>query len=485
MSTYIQYVGSVEEALALVHDYKKSGKFDFFRGQARSWNLVSSLCRHDISEFDELQKKIARFQHFLLGNVQLKGFTENVNQFYAIAQHYGLTTNYIDFTTDPEVAAYFATNSKDNVIGEYAAIICLNSKEFADFIESLKKYYPPNNYPEIINIDVSNLWRLQSQKGCFLYLPTPDFESKFYPFDRVLFPFSASRTAIPLHEIYPNRKSQLEILLDQYFMNEQLIEGDKRIDKSAWHVVSYEPEDVNTFLVKNECIHESWNAIDLSLWNNSTSEQWTQVYSKDPAHTVNLFIYKVEDNDIAGISAEISRKILSIDNNRELLLSFHLELDKSIATETTDSEISLNCNKIWDGMRNLPYSIQEICLSISRYIYYEIQDDPSTSSNTKQVLTEFGSDNGAYSRALILEERIRCCFRDDLAKILRPEYVSFSNNARDLLKAVNKPRIIFEFERFRKLFFEDIIPGQMFAERDLNRGAIFYSPLLLDVFGLA
>ncbi|HEX3384055.1 MAG TPA: hypothetical protein VHS53_02645, partial [Mucilaginibacter sp.] len=68
---------------------------------------------------------------------------------------------------------------------------------------------------------------------------------------------------------------------------------------------------------------------------------------------------------------------------------------------------------------------------------------------------------------------------------LRPEYLSFLNNAEHLLQAVNKPEIIFDFWRFRKLFFEEIIPGQMFAERDLNRGAIFYSPLLLNVFGLA
>lgn len=175
---YITKVGSLEEALALAEEWKLEGRFDLFRGQAQNWPVVSTRFRIDEKDFNEHKEMLTFFFEFISSNKQLKSHIKSVDEMYAIAQHYGLVTNYIDFTKEPEIAGYFATNSKSNKIGEYACIICLNSSRFAEIIEFVEPLMckildRKDARSQIVDIHVKNLWRLQAQEGVFLYSPFP------------------------------------------------------------------------------------------------------------------------------------------------------------------------------------------------------------------------------------------------------------------------------------------------------------------------
>ena len=83
-----------------------------------------------------------------------------------------------------------------------------------------------------------DLWRLEAQRGRFFFCPYDHIE-RLYDFDRICFPKTHRYPMIHPEEIYPTRKSHLEILLDQYFMNERLIE-------SSWEP----PENVRRIVVE-------------------------------------------------------------------------------------------------------------------------------------------------------------------------------------------------------------------------------------------
>jgi len=132
-----------------------------------------------------------------------------------------MITNYIDFSKDPKVAAYFATNSNVNTRGQDSCIICLNSTHFEKVIEFIKpllaKYLKRNDArPQIVDIHVKNLWRLQAQKGAFLYSPFPNLET-LYSFNKILFLFDQPYTGKIEEQIYPTKKSRLELDLDRFF----------------------------------------------------------------------------------------------------------------------------------------------------------------------------------------------------------------------------------------------------------------------------
>src|SRR5690606_23267168 len=159
---------------------------------------------------------------------------------------------------DPSVAFYFATNSNFNVVGKNACIVCVNRKDFDDFIISVKSYL--NKYlkegelrPQFIDLHVKNLWRLQAQKGCFLYTP-------FNNFDRVLFPFESKFEMLHEKNIYPKKKSSLEITIDQYLEAERRHNNWKRAlgffgEKNIKYIPTEKMENYFTRLPRK---HSSW-----------------------------------------------------------------------------------------------------------------------------------------------------------------------------------------------------------------------------------
>ena len=113
---------NLADALILARNFKSTGKYNLFRGQGQNWRVIPTIGRLTENKFEEVTEKIKRLYYFFETTSSLEKFKSDIDRFYAIAQHYGIPTSYIDFTTSIDVAAYFATNSKSNKIGEDCVI---------------------------------------------------------------------------------------------------------------------------------------------------------------------------------------------------------------------------------------------------------------------------------------------------------------------------------------------------------------------------
>jgi|SRR5471030_2674994 hypothetical protein len=132
-----------------------------FRGQANAnWDLVPSAYRAPYDD-DILRQRRERTQEFigaLQRNAPRLGLDLTADrEWMAVAQHYGFPTEFLDFSYNAEVAAYFATPSKD---GEIGVLYCLN---YAYAEELAIDHLPP-----LINEDLKCVPRIVSQEGVFL-----------------------------------------------------------------------------------------------------------------------------------------------------------------------------------------------------------------------------------------------------------------------------------------------------------------------------
>jgi hypothetical protein len=206
---------NVEEAIDLAARMKEEGKYDWFRGQVHDWAPLSSLRRVFESKSEEKQQKVYRryelFFNWVKRTPNLRYLLEPqcVHDAFAILQHYGIPTHYIDFTTNPAVAGFFAADTRETPPEGKACIYCLNTEELQWVWNGIKGIEARKEAAiEPVRIDVTNLWRLQAQEGVFLYA-NYNWQIDF-PMDRILFPYSGYPPYPTKERVYPKDKSSLE-----------------------------------------------------------------------------------------------------------------------------------------------------------------------------------------------------------------------------------------------------------------------------------
>lgn len=88
--------------------------YQLFRGEHRIYDTCRASIYRSQDEDDVIvdELKIIEFQNILLTFPQVKYAIDDHMKvdFLALAQHYELNTNLIDVTSEPEIAAYFATH---------------------------------------------------------------------------------------------------------------------------------------------------------------------------------------------------------------------------------------------------------------------------------------------------------------------------------------------------------------------------------------
>jgi hypothetical protein len=103
----IYKASSNQEAVARAHQFLREGRYDWFRGQVSSeWFVVPSLLRE--ADLTSAEERLDRFYGWVRSTAGLEAIASNERVMYAVAQHCGIPTHFVDFTTDPDVAAFFA-----------------------------------------------------------------------------------------------------------------------------------------------------------------------------------------------------------------------------------------------------------------------------------------------------------------------------------------------------------------------------------------
>ncbi|RPD38267.1 FRG domain-containing protein [Chitinophaga barathri] len=492
---YETIVGSLEEALALAKQWQREGKFDLFRGQSRNWKLLASIHRNKHqNDHDLCLERVETLFFFMKNNEILKSYIHDFHHFIAIAQHYGLATSYIDFTTDPYVAAYFATHS-GNRPGEYACIICANKEDFKDTIAFGKpvfnKYLKNGHQPAFLSFDVKNLWRLQAQKGHFLYTPFPGIE-RIYPFDRILFPFTEPFDGLKTEDIYPTSKSILESHLDHFFTTERRNNNMKKI--IAWlgedKVRRLPGQNIFDYIDDKCKPHYSWRLKNTIQWRKHFEEHWDHLENKKVLEF--QFSYtRIRNWEVDTLAEHVEQVLSGYSSYRSTIIKLlvkriHIPFNKKL-----NNQIQKGCNLIWNGMRNLPYTDREIAIALSQFVIMMCDDHTYSDDDYKPLMGQaikisLSNDNMSHSRAYAGGFNILSAKRKNIYRYIKSEEREIcQDNPVALTQLISDPRYLFTFGGFRKLFVSDVIPSQTILAITQENPVIYFNPVQIKIFGLA
>jgi hypothetical protein len=496
---------NVADAIAIAMDGMRSGAWNLFRGQSNaSWPVTSSAERLTDAGREEAVEFIERFHAWATTIPGMSSYVTHSDSLWAIAQHYGLPTFFIDFSDDPRVATFFACDSKSTPAeGQLAAIICLNSADFERFWKdigpAILKGAQESDYPQFIRIDVANLWRLQQQKGSFLWNVVGDIE-RFYDFDRIVFPGVRNDPALPKRaEIYPIHQSELEKLLTRFFMNEQLLVGNKAIDRSAFHVITVPPSpfEMASWWQGDSTVSEDWR--DTDPWDKERIEHSSAAL---PGASIKLDSASSLDQAYGLLRSTLSAVFIEANRNQVL----DLRRTEGGPFEGDIADLVAAIGRLWNGMRTLPYTATEIYTAMANSLTLfslrcqGVRADQAYGNEGVDVEMSSNADGrGAYSRGAVTRRSLmQACNPAFLAaarKKLSEGNEPCENETDEFIAELSlhlpaRPRERFTFTGLRKLMVEQLIPTQIVwraspSSQDALRTVIYFSPNDLLVFGLA
>lgn len=491
-------VDSVEEAVQVAGRLRESGRTYWFRGESKVRPLRSSLARKNPEEREIAVEKLARYEGWIQETAGLENLSSNLHAAMAVAQHYELLTNFIDFTTEPRIAGYFASEKGGpERANDSACIICLDVEDLKKFWKPLPKRTPP---PEFLEIDVPNLWRLEVQHGCFMFCRYENIE-KIYDFDRIIFPNDHALQGIKHADIYPVRKSNLEILLEQFFMNERLIYGDRGMRVLMETVCdtpvvvevpvdTVEPDVFPDGLPK----HTSWNDTLLRPWLELPAEKYSESSSR-----TNIRVIIPEKTDmqdvVIAVREQLQRDLFQTPGIRQKLINWEVQLARNRElSEDFASRLAPRLAYLWDGLRRLPYRDEDICYGLGMCAAFAVSikgkfpnivssswESPADQCLIDPVEIEFGAYDGSYSRGYVSAQSLISALRPDLSTYLSDKWKNqMKGNIIGILQCSSDPGRTFDFSLLAPIFAREIVPNQVLARNT----AIFYSPARLCSLGL-
>lgn len=109
-----------------------------------------------------------------------------------------------------------------------------------------------------------------------------------------------------------------------------------------------------------------------------------------------------------------------------------------------------------------------------------ISSSAAIQSHFKEV--EFGSFDDSYSRGKINNINLQSAVRTDISDFITQSTTKNIDNSNitRLLQTIQSPMLLFDFNAFKSLLIKELIPYQVFENRDV----LFYSPTRINRFGL-
>jgi hypothetical protein len=97
----------VDQAVEAASLLKQSDDAQWFRGQLADWDkLAPTFHRLVPTKANEARQKADNFATWVKQAPGLEDIASNDDKIIAVAQHYGLATTLLDFTTEPAVAGF-------------------------------------------------------------------------------------------------------------------------------------------------------------------------------------------------------------------------------------------------------------------------------------------------------------------------------------------------------------------------------------------
>jgi len=176
-------IGSVVDLLARL---KELDSFQMFRGQARAdWSLVPAIGRmHDVvGQYGGWhlleQVLLERFQKYSRSFIARE--PDNKLEWLVVAQHYGLPTRLLDWTTNPLKALFFTVENPG--LAEEGILWALEPKEWWSQLTDIDRRLDESGTLVAYSPDYLNQ-RVSNQESCFCVFPFPDDYSEILPLDR-------------------------------------------------------------------------------------------------------------------------------------------------------------------------------------------------------------------------------------------------------------------------------------------------------------
>jgi len=473
--------------------FRDEGRYNWFRGQVHQWPPYSSAYRVDDEERRALaDRRMNLFLQWVTGTPELQHLMSDHAALAAVAQHYGIPTHQIDFTTEPGVAGFFAADGDGPPDGDAEpCIYCVNTDDLMEVWEMMKEGRE-GGILELVTIDVSNLWRLEAQRGVFLFCNYNwDVD---YPMDRILFPPSGYPSWPTKEDIYPPQKSPLEALLDQYFDLEQKVMGSEWLRKM---VNEMQQQGANVHWLHDEtpdnCYHPdatktgelpvlaSWAPEALKDWNPFNVERMETTIAAPVTLKVKPDASVLEA--ARAVSYGAGQVLNTKRNARQTTFTWQFQ-ELTPPDRTKVETLSNALQNICDGMRRLPYTNQEIATACGTTTRLGFSVDPSLEV-VERVLedcfqVEFAANDNSSSRGYIQRETLRSALRSDLAEYASEQLLSNMNgDVKWVLQGIFSPSRLLEFDALRAMFVNELIPTQV-----LSRKLVLYSPARLLTFGL-
>lgn len=485
---------NLKEAFVIAQQLRSTGRATWFRGQTRNWPLLSSFVRSTPTKQLAAKERFAYFWDWLHRLPALASLAADEDAAQAVAQHYGLATNLVDFSTEPKVAAFFATHSPPPPYeGEdRSCIICLNYEELDELWNSVRLVRPEMHELRAIKVDIPELWRIQAQRGVFLEYPfDTSFERRVFDFDRIVFPTERDPAVleglIPEEDIYPTQKSDLEILLDQFFMLERMKEGSRRTDELS--MITKIQWEAPSNGIEHECfgpsglpVHESWEPGRLAEWLSPENERWSR-RSAAPKTTIRYPSIGESPTKVQVMKDQICAAFAEDSELRRGPVSWIL-VDASAAVPLT-RWIEL----AWDGLRRWPCSSTDIAQALATVVEYGmlINGQPTARQDVElarqlaerclgpAMEIEIGMEDGSYARGFVNSDLLWQAVRKDFGDFLTDDWRPKIRTVLHVLQVASNPKRAFVFDRLQSLFCTQVVPTQVVLRDEMSGKARLYN----------
>lgn len=474
----VRYVASVQEGLDLAWHWQANGKADWFRGQVFPWPPRSSLARwrqqQERGETWSSSPALFRFLAWAERLPEMSTISNDESKLTAIAQHFGIPTDFVDFSVSPDVAALFSRDCPTDTVyqsGE-ACIYCLNYDVMFDWWKSIPQDEAEQLQISPVTIDLPELHRLSAQHGCFLHAPC-EWYTYFEP-DRIIFPRGPSLTSEERLSIYPPT-SKLEEDLQAFVQANSTDELAEFVERSRGAVVHLKLPQT----IRDSCFIGKPSR--RSDWPDE-QDQWVQgryTPSKKP-FTIQWPQQTTKMGNLmlaAASRVQLEETLEQHPHLWEIPLQFDIAatpalLDERAAAGTTDA-----LTRAWNGMAAFPYSrdqrldcfertlvlgsgglglwVSELDAKLRRML----SQPPDNLDRWIEV--SLGARNNAWSKGLLSLTELASALGENIEEVLSSDgRVLASRDPLELIRRVRDPALIFNFQRLTNCFAQNLIPTQ-------------------------